>query len=245
SYSEIKTFMEDIHSKPVDKVSNRIHMVLNLISSISKDEVPKDSTIITILENGTSKSIKTLFEIVDINEVQLEKRFSTILLFLESDVLMLNEKAKAVFEKMDESKVTMHKFIIDSPVEKVYEFGLEKLKEIYGEFVPAEFILQMMEHTSPKVKSYIVDKTDSVLESLGYGNKDLFMYYTKTLLMLPNRVRNSKYCIYDALYNFAVKYNDARDEVENLLLNIGGSNIRKDSEKALVALAKIRKEEDR
>ncbi|MBQ3420133.1 MAG: hypothetical protein IJH34_00380, partial [Romboutsia sp.] len=151
---------------------------------------------------------------------------------------------KAVFEKMDdESKFTMHKFIIDSPVEKVYDFGLKKLKEIYGELVPSDFIKQMMEHTSPKVKSYIANKTDSILENLGYGNKDLFMYYAKTLLMLPNRVRKSKYCIYDALYNFAVKYNDSRNEVEELLLNIGGSNIKKDSEKALVTLAKIRKEE--
>ena len=244
SYSEIKKLMVVSKLEPVNKVSSRIHNIINLLRSIVQDEIPKDSVIITILENGTSKSLKTLFEIIDINENELRKRFSTMLLLLESDVLMLNEKAKDIFENMDdESKITMHKLIIDSPIEKVYDFGLKKLNEIYGDIVPAEFIMQMMEHTSPKVKSYISKKTDSILESFGQGNKDLFMYYAKTLLMLPNRVRKSKDNIYDALYDFAVKYDDARSDIEELLLKIGGSNIKKDSEKALVILAKIRKEE--
>ena len=97
------------------------------------------------------------------------------------------------------------------------------------------------EHTAPEVKAYISDKTDIILKTLGEGNETLFIYYAKTLLMLPNRVRKNKDDIYEALYNFALKYEERREEVEKLLLNMGSSNIIKDSEKALVTLAKIRK----
>lgn len=259
SYSEIQSFMEgpelqnireflacrfNKKSTSTVRLSSRNNMILNTMYSIYKNTIPSDSSIIGILENGTSKLIKTLFEIIDVNEEELKGRFSTILLLFESEVIMLNKKAKDVFNKMDEKpKKDMLRVIIDSPIEKVYEYGLKKLNEMYGEFVPEEFIMTMMQHTSPKVKGYISNKSDSILKSLGEGNEELFIYYVKTLLILPNKVRKNKDDIYDALYDFCAKYKERRPEVEMILMDMGGSNILKDSEKALVTLAKIRKEE--
>ncbi|NYC27623.1 hypothetical protein [Clostridium saccharobutylicum] len=61
---------------------------------------------------------------------------------------------------MDEEKrKKLHGIIIDSPVKKVYSFGLRKLDEIYKDLIPKEFVIQMLEHTSSEVKSYISDKT--------------------------------------------------------------------------------------
>ena len=244
SYEDIKEILNGFDFDYKNTVlSVRNERVLNIIDSIINENIPSDSTIIEVLERGTSKMIKTLFEIINANEDELISRYSTMLIFLESDVVFLNNKSKELFNKMDEeSRIKMHKIIIDSPVKKAYEFGLKKLDEIYGEFVPSDFIMQMLEHTSSEVKGYITDKSDSILNSLGKGNEELFMYYAKTLLLLPNRIRKNKDDIYDALFNFAAEYSDKRNEVEEFLLEMGGSNIIKDSEKALVTLAKIRKE---
>lgn len=242
-YLELKGILESEDVKnPAVKLSSGVNRILTIVSSIVEGKIPSDSVIIDILETGTSKEVKTLLEIIDVNEEELKTRFSSMLILLESDVARLNEKAKAIFGDMDEeTRVKMHKFIIDSPVEKVYKFGLEKLTEIYGQYIPADFVVQMMEHAAPEVKAYISDKTDIILKTLGEGNETLFIYYAKTLLMLPNRVRKNKDDIYEALYNFALKYEERKGEVEELLLNMGSSNIIKDSEKALVTLAKIRK----
>lgn len=244
SYPELKEILKDFQFNYKDKkLSNRNNMIINLIGSIMNNRIPSDSAIIGILETGTSKMLKTLFEIININEDELIERYSTMLIFFESDVEMLNKKSIEIFNKMNEEcRVKMHKIIIDSPVKKVYSFGIQKLKEIYGEFVPEDFILHMLEHTSAEVKVYISNKADNILNSLGEDNEDLFMYYVKTLLLLPNKVRKNKDSVYDSLYKFALKYKDRKEEVENLLLDMGGSNIIKDSEKALVTLAKIRKE---
>ncbi|MCQ2015024.1 hypothetical protein LJE39_17930 [Clostridium butyricum] len=243
SNSEIKGILIDFTFDKNRSLSSRNNMLLNLIDSIVNDRIPSDSTIIKVLEIGTSKCLKTLFEILTINEKELIVRHSTMLILFECDVLILNEKAKEIFYLMgEESRIIMHKMIIDSPIEKVHNFGLEKLKEIYGDFVPSEFIMQMLEHPSEQIKGYIANKSNAILNSLGQGNEDLFMYYAKTLLFLPNKVRKNKDYIYEALYNFSNKYKGRICEVEELLLNMGGSNIIKDKEKALVTLAKIRKE---
>lgn len=244
SYDEIIEILQDFEFNYNNKLlSSRNNMILNLIDSIINNKIPSDSSIIRIIEAGTSKMLKALFELVNTNKNELSKRYSTMLIFLESDVVMLSEESKEIFNKMNEEcRVKMHKIIIDSPVERVYTFGLEKLEEIYGEFVPADFIRQMLEHTSEYVKGYISSKTEIILNSLGEGNEDLFMYYAKTLLLLPNKIRKNKVDVYNALYRFALKYKERQDEVEKLLLDMGGSNIINDSEKALVTLAKIRKE---
>lgn len=68
------------------------------------------------------------------------------------------------------------------------------------------------------------------------------MYYLKTLLLLPNKISKSKDRVYEVIPQFALTYRDKLDEIESILLDIGGSNIIVDSERALVALAKIRQE---
>lgn len=68
------------------------------------------------------------------------------------------------------------------------------------------------------------------------------MYYVKTLLLLPNKNSKSKQRVYDSLPRFVEAFPDKLSEIESILLNIGASNIIIDTERALVALAKIRKE---
>ena len=74
------------------------------------------------------------------------------------------------------------------------------------------------------------------------GNKELFMYYLKTLVYLPNRHTKSKDKMYNVIPQFAMKYKEKIPDIESILLDIGGSNIIIDSERALVALAKIKKD---
>lgn len=52
----------------------------------------------------------------------------------------------------------------------------------------------------------------------------------------------SKQFIYQKLPIFAKKYPEKNTELEKILLDIGGSNCKKDAEQALVAFAKIRNE---
>ncbi|HEX9062276.1 MAG TPA: hypothetical protein VF941_19065, partial [Clostridia bacterium] len=127
-------------------------------------------------------------------------------------------------------------------MQKAYSFGLHKLDTIYGEVIPEEFIIQMLEHDSAVIKAYISDKVEKILKDFKYENKNLFMYYMKTLLLLPNKISKSKDDIYKVIPKFVNLHKDAREEIENILLDIGGSNIIVDSERALVALAGIRRE---
>lgn len=241
---ELKEVLENIElSTQNTKVSSRIYRIFALLDSIKQNDIPKDSAIIQILDMGTSKMVQALLMFITSNKNQLMERETTNLILLESNIFLLNEIAKEVFATMsEENKIKLHKMILDSPVKKVYGFGLEKLEELYGERIPAEFVMQMFEHPSADVKGYVSNKANCVLNTFGYGNEEIFLYYVKTLLLLPNRVRKNKEDVYTALYQFALQYQDRRQEVEQLLLDMGGSNIIKDREKALVLLAKIRKE---
>jgi hypothetical protein len=135
--------------------------------------------------------------------------------------------------------------IIDSPVPKTCAFGLELLQRNYveqGLGIPKPLIIQMMEHHAPVVKSYISDKVNAVLEQPDDCDPELFLYYTNTLLFLPNKYTIGKTRVYELLPRFAGQYREHRLQVEEMLLDLGGSNTILDSERALVALAKIRKE---
>ena len=68
------------------------------------------------------------------------------------------------------------------------------------------------------------------------------MYYVKTLLLLPNKISKSKDIIYKLLPSFVLQNPSFKEVVEAELLAIGGSNIKRDSERALMSLAQIRKE---
>ena len=221
----------------------RNKQIISLLKSIKSSNIPSDSDILGILETGTSKMVKTLIDIIIKNEKELYKRLSTILILLECNVNILNDKACEVFDKLSkEEQKKLHIMIIDSPIKRVYLFGIRKLDEIYSKMIPKEFIIQMLEHDQDEVKKYISDKTKEVLSSLKDSDKDLFIYYVKTLLYLPNKLSKEKDSIYNAIFNFALKYDDKIEEIENILLDIGSSNSIVDSERALVTLAKIRSE---
>ncbi len=221
-------------------------IIVSFLNILKNNSLPNDAQIIEILEFGTARMIKILIQALSVYREKLNSRFSTLLIMLESDVTSLNELAKSIFENLPkEEQKKLHSIIIDSPDKKVYDYGIQKLYEIYeeyGEVIPEDFVIQMLEHSSYEVKSYISNKIIEIINNLGNGNKNLFMYYAKTLLFLPNKVSKVKNNIYDILPVFVYTYRDKQQEVEEMLLDIGYSNIILDSERALVALAKIKKE---
>lgn len=244
SYKDLENLLKKITIKQTDKlISQKAKQILSLLQAMQNKKLPSDFQITGILESGTSKMINMLFNNIEENSKELSERFSTLLIMLESDVTLLNQKAEEIFENMDEEKrKKLHGIIIDSPVKKVYSFGLRKLDEIYKDLIPKEFVIQMLEHNSSEVKNYISDKTKDILNNLGNGDKELFMYYMRTLLFLPNKVSKGKDNLYEVIPKFVIKHKDKLEEVENILLDIGSSNIILDSERALTTLAIIRKE---
>jgi len=236
----LKTIIID---KPKTLMSARNNQIISLLSSIKNKKLISDAELIGILETGTSKSIKMLFRVLNENIEELKNRNSTILIMLESNVINLNLKGEEIFNSLDEERQKkLHGVILDSPVKKVYSFGLKKLNEIYKDIIPEEFVIQMLEHTETEVKGYISNKVHNILNNLDEKNKDVFMYYIKTLLLLPNKVSKSKDFVYKCIIKFALKFDDKRQEIEDILMDIGCSNIIVDSERALVTLAAIRKE---
>jgi hypothetical protein len=244
AYEDLDNLLKKISIEPINKaISQRSRQIISILETIKNKKLPSDSEIISILETGTSKMINILFGTIMENSEELSTRFSTLLIMFESDVTALNKRAEEIFDSMAEDRRRkLHGIIIDSPVNRVYSLGLRKLEEIYKDLIPKEFIIQMLEHTSSDVKAYISNKTDEILSTLGNGDKELFMYYIKTLLFLPNKVSKSKDNLYKAIPKFVLRYRDKLEEIEEILLDIGGSNIIKDSEGALTTLAKIRKE---
>lgn len=242
--AEIENILDEIEINDAKAQTGRL--ISAFLNALKLKILPSDSVIAEILAFGAPKMIKALMEAVSKYKEQLATRFSTLLIMLESDVAALNEAAKSVFDSLpQEEQKKLHSLIIDSPDKKTYEYGLQKLYELYempGELIPEDFIVRMLEHSSVEVKQYIAGKLDETLGNLGGGNKELFIYYAKTLLFLPNRVSKSKNNIYQVLPAFVGKYRDKVNEIEQMLLAIGGSNIIADAERALVALAQIRRE---
>ena len=73
-------------------------------------------------------------------------------------------------------------------------------------------------------------------------NPDLYIYYAKTILYLPNKVSKSKEQICRTIPLFLRYYPEKRQELEQMLLDIGSTNSKIDSERALVTFAQIQKE---
>ncbi len=243
-YEDLEFLLKEMDMESVKKaIPARNRQITSILESIKNQNVPSDAQIISILDSGTSKMIKMLFEIVTKNSEELNSRFTTLLIMMESEVTVLNKIAEEIFDNMPkERQKKLHGLIIDSPVIRAYSFGLRKLDMLYGDLIPVEFIIQMLEHTSHDVKTYISDKMNKVLDNSGDENEEIFLYYIKTLLLLPNKISKGKDRVYEAIPKFVIKHKQRVDEVESMLLDIGGSNIIKDSERALIALAKIREE---
>lgn len=242
SFEELDEILKEV-AIPIRAASSRNKRIISILEAIKCKSIPRDSQILDVLESSASRIISILLDILTMFKEALFDKPSTVLILLESDVPNANELAKDVFSILPQEKQKkLHSMIIDSPVERAYKFGLNQLDSIYGEQIPGEFIIQMLEHSSPEVKAYISNKIDSTIDNFKNETKELFMYYVKTLLLLPNKNSKSKQRVYDSLPRFVEAFPDKLSEIESILLNIGASNIIIDTERALVALAKIRKE---
>jgi len=160
-------------------------------------------------------------------------------------MIILNELAAEIFEGMPQKqKDEVFSNLIDSPIEKVYKYALSKIDEFYGEKIPKDLLIDMLEHSAHEIKAYISTKIKNQIMDLdnGSGNSDIFMYYFKTLALVPNVHSKSKDSLYDVIPSFALQNKKHITELKDILLKIGGSNIIKDSERALVALVKIKQE---
>lgn len=247
-YNKLKNILNQIEMKDIKSIKHsKIKSIICFLKSIKENCIPADSQIIEILKLGTAGEVKILIENMKENITKLYSRFSTLLIMLECDVESINEMAKYIFETMQkQEQKQLHFIIIDSPKKKAYDYGIKKLYDLYediNEVIPAEFIIKMLEHSSVEVKSYISNKITKVINNFENGNEELFIYYAKTVLFLPNKVSKIKENIYNIIPLFVNKYKHKYNDVEKILFDIGGSNIILDSERALVALAKIKSEQ--
>ncbi len=76
-----------------NRISERIHNTVALLKSCKEDTLPKDSLIISILETGSKRLVKTLTEIIDRHQAALAKQSTTLLLLFECNVYHLNKTA--------------------------------------------------------------------------------------------------------------------------------------------------------
>ena len=225
------------------RMTEREYNTVSLLKSCKEESLPKDSLILSILETGSKRLVKTLTEIVERQQAKLSERTTTLLLLFECNVYHLNKIAQSVFENMEiEKREKVHLILLDSPIERAYQYGLQKLDDWYGNKVPTQFIPRMMEHPCVEVKAFLSHKMKQAFSDLKEANPDLYIYYVKTLLYLPNKVSKSKEQIYHSIPLFLKYYPEKQQEIEHILLDIGSTNSKIDSERALVAFARIQKE---
>lgn len=241
-YDELKNSLQHISLQHhALSETNRNRMVL--LKAIKEDIFPKDSAILSILETGSAKLVKILTEVIERLQSVLMEKTTALLLLLECNAYSLNKIAQTVFESMEmEKREKMHVILLDSPVEKVYQYGLQKLEDWYGNKTPKQFISRMLEHPCIAVKSYLSEKMEKAFSNLEQVQPDLYIYYVKTLLYLPNKASKSKQYVYSTMPVFLQYYPEKQKEIENILLDIGSTNSKCNAEKALVAFAQIQKE---
>ncbi|MCL1914193.1 MAG: hypothetical protein FWG10_10050 [Eubacteriaceae bacterium] len=219
-----------------------------LLDGAQRSVIPADSAIVSILETGTSKMLNFLVEIATVEAGSLRSRLPTILLMLECEVEALFLLAKDAFYSLEGN--SWHKMLsmaIDSPIPKAASFGLDVVEENYGQNgkpIPQEVVVQMLEHPSLMVKKYMTGKISQLVENPEDCDPQLFSYYLKTILFLPNKAAQEKTRVYDALPMFVKHHGDYKCFVEETMLELGASNVIAESERSLVALARIRMEEN-
>lgn len=220
--------------------NNRIYSMLQFIK---KQQIPNDYHIVGILEKGSQKMLQSFFQLVSSHKERLLQHKSALLLFAESNVTRLNELVKEILESLPaEQAGEYYSILLDSPIERAYQMGLYYLKTVYQSQIPAQWLLPLMEHTAKEVKEFITTYLYNFITQIGNGNTTLFIYYSKTILYLPNKLAKAKWQLYQVLPVFIQKYPECWKEIESILLDIGGSNVKTDSEKALITIAKIRNE---
>ncbi|HBA97912.1 MAG TPA: hypothetical protein DCZ23_07380, partial [Lachnospiraceae bacterium] len=70
-----------------------------------------------------------------------------------------------------------------------------------------------------EVKAYISQKMKNAFSELDKTNPDLYIYYAKTLLYLPNKVSKSKEYVYKTMPLFLKYYPEKQQEIEHILLD--------------------------
>ncbi|MCI8341854.1 MAG: hypothetical protein HFE62_01355 [Firmicutes bacterium] len=241
-YDRLKTAVQSIGFEH-GAISERNCNIIALLKSMKEYVLPKDGVILSVLETSSAKLVKTLTEIIEKLQNELLERQTTLLLLFECNVYALNKISQNVFENLEtEKREKIHMILLDSPVEKVYQYALKKLDDWYGSKTPVQFISRMLEHPCVDVKSYISNKMENAFSNLKEVQPDLYIYYAKTLLYLPNKVSKSKENVYSTMPAFLSFYPQKREEIEQMLLDIGSENSKTNSERALVAFAQIQKE---
>ena len=91
-------------------------------------------------------------------------RNSALVILFESNVELLNEKVKEIFmNTIGEERETIHISFLESPVKKVYNYGLSKLDEIYKGEIPIKFLNPIMEHNDVEVRRYGTKLINTIL----------------------------------------------------------------------------------
>jgi len=245
NFDDLNSVIKDLKFELKKPINEYARILISLIKAIAEDRIPYDDELIEIIDFGTPRMVNTLVTLIDKNKNKLLGKPSTLLLLFESNMVTFNEKAAEVFDRLPQKqKDEIFSNLIDSPIQKVYKFALGRLEELYGEKIPKDLLIQMLEHSAHEIKAYISNKIKNQIVDLdnGNGNSDIFMYYFKTLALLPNVHSKSKDSLYDVIPSFAGRNKKHISELQDILLKIGGSNIIKDSERALVALIKIKQE---
>lgn len=238
-YDELKEIIQHVTFKN-NMMQERSRNTVALLRAVKEERVFKDTVLLSILETGSAHQVKALTEVAE----KLKSKFaeSTLLLLFESNVYALNQTAQTVFEAMDlPQREKLHKMLIDSPVERVHKYALEKLDAWYGNQIPKTFLYRMLEHPCIAVKTFLSNKMEKAFSNLKEVQPDLYLYYVKTLLYLPNKVSKSKDEVYDTIPEFLKYCPEKRKDIEEILLDIGSTNVKLNSEKALVTFAKIQK----
>lgn len=243
-YEALRIALENIEVEENNIVlSENNKIIFSILSAIKNEDIPSDFVITRVLEAGEAAIVSILNEIIANNIGRLKSRKATMLMLLEGPSDLLGDKVIEIFDSLDaDTKHDLHLMIVDSPVSKVYNYGMYNIDALYGDYIPAEFITRMLEHPAPEVKDYITDRINNLLDSINDDNADVFMYYVKTLFMLPNKLRYAKQEVYDVLYDYAKNNPTKVNAVQQVLMKMSNSNTIKDREKALVTLAKIRRE---
>lgn len=242
-HEELKETLEEMEINfETKKLSERNRNVITVLRCMKEYELIKDYAIVSILEISSAKVVKAMTEAIQDSKDMLEDRTTTLLLLIESDVYALNQTAKEVFEHMEiEKREKMHMLLLDSPVESAYQYALQKLEQWYGDKLPKQFVFRMLEHPCVAVKQYLSKKMEKALSHLETVQPDLYIYYVKTILYLPNKATKSKEYVYGTMLEFLKYYPEKRKEIEMILLDIGSTNVKINAEKALVTFAQIQK----
>lgn len=242
-HQELKETLEDmnLHFKTT-KLPERNRNVITILHCMKEYDFIKDYAILSILDISSAKVVKAMTETIEDMKDMLEEKTTTLLLLLESTVFALNQTAKSIFEHMElEKREKMHLLLLDSPVERTYQYALQKLDEWYGDKLPKQFVFRMLEHPCIAVKKYLSEKMEKALSHLETVQPDLYIYYVKTILYLPNKATKSKEYIYSTILEFIKYYPEKKKEIEEILLDIGSTNVKINAERALVTFAQIQK----